>query len=88
MCEVATNAHEILRGYTVKADYSGLQTVDEIGVLARTRWLVPRAERRPEFKEWKRAQFRNLVSTKHPRNEAGSAPPQVSKVEHAAKVDA
>lgn len=60
-CEIASNARKILRGDTSKATYRGLKTVSEIGVLARTRWLVRRAARRPEYRAWKREQFRDLI---------------------------
>jgi hypothetical protein len=62
VCEVAQNARRILRGEAVKANYRGLKTVSEIGALARARWIVPRAERRPDYKNWKREQFQRLVT--------------------------
>ena len=61
VCELAVNARKILRAEAVRPNYGGLKTVAEIGALARQRWLVPRAVRRPEFKEWKRDQLRALV---------------------------
>lgn len=61
VCEVARNARKILRGEAVKANYVGLKSVAEIGELARARWIIPRAERRPDYKIWKREQFRSLV---------------------------
>lgn len=51
-CSLASNARKILRGETVRADFEGLKTVAEIGKLARARWIVPRAHRRPEFQAW------------------------------------
>ncbi len=76
ICEVALNARKILRGAAVKANYRGLKTVSEIGELARTRWIIPRAERRPDYKIWKREQFRSLVlATTRVRDEAPSSQP-------------
>lgn len=70
VCEVAQNARRILRGEAVKANYRGLKTASEIGALARARWIVPRAERRPDYKNWKREQFQRLVT--HSRGDASS----------------
>ena len=76
ICEVALNARKILRGAAVKANYRGLKTVSEIGELARARWIIPRAERRPDYKIWKREQFRSLVlATTRVRDEAPSSQP-------------
>jgi hypothetical protein len=61
ICYVATNAAKVLRGERKKAIYRGLKTVDEVGALARQRWLVPRAIRRPQYKDWRRSHFSNLV---------------------------
>ena len=70
VCELAVNARKILRAEAVRPNYRGLKTVAEIGGVARQRWLVPRAARRPEFKEWKRDQFRALVLSPRQRVEA------------------
>lgn len=70
ICEVARNARKILRGEAVKANYRGLKTVSEIGEFARARWIVPRAERRPDYKSWKREQIRSLVLVTRVRDEA------------------
>jgi len=61
VCELAGNARKILRGEAIKPNYSGIKTVAEIGALARTRWLIPRAVRRPEYKDWELEQFRALI---------------------------
>lgn len=49
--ELATNAREILRGTRKRPKYDDLLSVEEIGKLARKRWIVPRAERCPDFRE-------------------------------------
>jgi hypothetical protein len=73
VCRLALNARKLLRGEAVKANYRDLKSVAEIGALARARWIVPRSERRPEFKEWKREQFRSLVLLRRARDGADDA---------------
>lgn len=73
LCELARNARKILRGEAVRANYRGLKTVAEIGALARDRWLIPRAERRPEYKTWKRDQFHDLILLRRKRSESPTA---------------
>lgn len=75
ICEIARNARKILRGEAVKANYRGLKTVSEIGKLARARWIMPRAERRPDYKSWKREQFRSLVLATRARDNSSSSLP-------------
>lgn len=49
---IADNAIEILRGTRKRPKYETLMTVEEVGLLARSRWLTPRGVRRPEFRDW------------------------------------
>lgn len=49
---LASNAHSILQTGQGKPDISGLLKVNEIADLAIDRWVVPRAHRRPDFKDW------------------------------------
>lgn len=60
-CKLATNTERVLRGEVRHFQYRGLLTVQEIGELARDRWLIPRAERRPEFHFWTREQILDLL---------------------------
>ena len=83
VCELAENAGNILRGKAVRANYHGLQSVAEIGELARLRWVVPRAERRPEFKDWTHDDFRALVLT--PRRKRDNYNSNVSELNAARK---
>ena len=65
-CSLATNAENVLRGKAKRAVYRNLLSVQEVGLLARERWLVPRAATRPEYKEWRREQLQELLSvTRH-----------------------
>tara|TARA_R110002049_G_scaffold247690_6_gene422221 strand:+ start:15593 stop:16825 length:1233 start_codon:yes stop_codon:yes gene_type:complete len=52
ICELAKNAAKILRTGKGKPDVGDLLSAKEISELALERWMVPRAERRPEFKDW------------------------------------
>ncbi len=88
VCEVARNARKILRGEAVKANYRGLKTVSEIGELARARWIMPRAERRPDYKSWKREHFRSLVLATRARDEAQFAPSVAFQTRGATKASA
>lgn len=87
VCELARNARKILRGDAVKANYRGLRTVSEIGELARARWIMPRAERRPDYKSWKREDFRSLVQSKRRRDEAQPSQPAALHTGSATKAD-
>lgn len=69
VCELARNAGRILRGEAKRANYRELQSVAEIGEMARVRWVIPRADRRPEFKDWTHEQFRALVLVQRQRPE-------------------
>ena len=61
VCELAVNARKILRGERKRAAYRGLKTVEEVAALARDKWLVPRALRRPQYRDWDRSQYEDLV---------------------------
>ena len=77
-CNLATNTHRVLRGEVGHFQYRGLLTAQEIGELARNRWLVPRAARRPEFRFWAREQILDLLNP-HPTADASQRekPPQL-----------
>ena len=52
ICELAKNAADILHTGKGKPDVGELLSAKEISELALDRWMVPRAKRRPEFKDW------------------------------------
>lgn len=54
VCELAKNARSFLAGRSKHPRYDGLPTVAEAAAAARSRWLVSRAARRPEFVAWRR----------------------------------
>jgi hypothetical protein len=52
LCELASNALHILHGGKGRPKLSTLLKADEVAELAVERWMLPRSERRPEFRAW------------------------------------
>lgn len=52
-CSMASNALQFLRGEHKRARYDSLPSVESIGDAALKRWVIPRAERMPEFRQWR-----------------------------------
>lgn len=61
LSHVAANAESFLRGDSARPVYRRLLSVEEVGRQALDRWVIPRAERRPEFKEWRREDLWNRI---------------------------
>lgn len=61
ICPFGENAFAILKSGKGKLKKDKLKSVSEISDLARDRWIVPRAQRRLEFREWKREAILNLI---------------------------
>jgi hypothetical protein len=61
VCDVANNARSFLRGEATHPRYDGVPTVAEVAAAARSRWLEPRAARRPEFAAWRRDEIGVLL---------------------------
>jgi hypothetical protein len=61
-CTLAANALDVLKGVTIEPDYSDLPDVSTVSGWARDRWLVPRAERRPEFRAWRKDALLDLLA--------------------------
>lgn len=59
LCELASNALEILRTGKGKADLSSLLSADDVANLAVERWMLPRSVRRSEFKLWDRGIYKS-----------------------------
>ncbi len=53
VCNLASNATTILRTGKGRPDLSSLLTVQQVADLALERWVVPRAQRRPDYRVWK-----------------------------------
>lgn len=62
-CELAQNATKILRTGKGKPDIGALLSAKEIGELAVERWMVPRAERRPDFADWNSSDLVDLFGS-------------------------
>lgn len=56
-CSFASNALQFLRGEHKRVRYDQLPTVEEMGQAAMARWVVPRAERMPDFRLWRSDRF-------------------------------
>jgi hypothetical protein len=54
VCEIANNTHGFLKGEDSSPDYSNLKSIKDISALAKKRWIIPRAIRHPDFKEFKK----------------------------------
>src|SRR5690606_13944765 len=48
--ELASNAFKILRGEAVRPNYGGLLTASAVADMAKSRWIIPRAERNSDFR--------------------------------------
>jgi hypothetical protein len=59
--ELASNAREVLRGMRKHPRYDGLLSVAEISNLAKERWMLPRAERFPDFRTHTVGQIEELL---------------------------
>jgi hypothetical protein len=57
VCEMVKNAAEVLKGINLNPDYSDLKSVKEISKLAKERWIIPRAFRNPEYRNYKKETF-------------------------------
>jgi hypothetical protein len=62
LCTLASNAARILRTGKGRPNPSTLLTVQEIGELAVKRWVLPRSERKPEYRNWRRDDVKSLLN--------------------------
>jgi len=53
ICQLADNAIRLLRTGKGRPDLSSLLSAREVAQLAVERWMLPRAQRRPEYRVWK-----------------------------------
>ncbi|MDO8589229.1 MAG: DUF4338 domain-containing protein [Armatimonadota bacterium] len=61
ICQLADNSLKMLHSGRGKPDLSSLLSAREVAYLAVARWMVPRSQRRPEFKTWKRENIAALL---------------------------
>jgi hypothetical protein len=52
ICELAQNALKLLHRGHGRPDLSSLLSAEEVAHLAVERWMLPRSQRRPEFRAW------------------------------------
>jgi hypothetical protein len=65
LCELANNALKLLHRGRGRPDLSSLLSAEEVANLAVERWMLPRSQRMPEFKIWKREQIEVLLGDQH-----------------------
>jgi len=61
ICPLADNAVKILHSGRGKPNLSSLLSAEEVAGLAIDRWILPRSQRMPEFKLWKRENIGSLL---------------------------
>lgn len=61
ICQLADNALKVLHSGRGRPNLSSLLSADEVASLAVERWMLPRSQRRPEFKTWKRESIEALL---------------------------
>jgi hypothetical protein len=64
ICELATNARKILAGKAIRPHYDQLLSVAEVTAMAKDRWLEPRAQRCPEYRQWRSEWLINQLDPK------------------------
>ena len=67
LCQLAENAVNLLHAGKGKPKLATLLSADEVAKLAVERWMLPRAERRPEFWEWNAENIAALLGDQGPK---------------------
>lgn len=67
LCQLADNAVKLLHTGEGRPKLATLLSADEVATLAVERWMLPRAERRPEFKGWKAENIAALLGDLGPK---------------------
>ena len=65
LCQLASNAINILRNGRGRPNLSTLLSAEEVAQLAVERWMLPRSQRMPQFKQWKRDNIRELLGEQY-----------------------
>ena len=65
LCELAVNAAKLLRVGKGRPDLSSLLSAREVAQLAVERWMLPRAERQPEYRHWTTDHLTSLLGNNH-----------------------
>ncbi|MBI2512176.1 MAG: DUF4338 domain-containing protein [Opitutae bacterium] len=74
LCALAKNASKLLTGRAVRPNVRDVVSAAEVSVAARQRWLIPRAERRPEFRNWTLEDTLRVIKGQMPQPVAEPAP--------------
>jgi hypothetical protein len=61
LCELADNAVRMLHSGRGRPVLSSLLSAEEVASLAVERWMLPRSERRPEFRMWRNENIEGLL---------------------------
>ena len=72
-CSLADNSTKILRTGKGAPDLSSLFDARRVGELALHRWVIPRSERRPEFRSWSRDDLLALLGNRGRTEHTGQA---------------
>lgn len=62
LCRFADNAAKLLRTGKGRPDLSSLLSADDVAALAIERWVLPRSERRLDFRLWKSEDIKTLIA--------------------------
>ena len=65
LCQLASNALNILHKGRGRPNLSSLLSAEEIAKLAIERWVLPRSQRMPEFRAWRRENIRELLGDQY-----------------------
>lgn len=64
-CQLASNALRILHSGRGRPNLSSLLSAEDVAHLAVERWMLPRSQRMPGFKTWKRENIRELLGDQY-----------------------
>lgn len=67
VCKLTPGAFKYLKKGGRTPTFNGLYSCKHVGKLARERWIIPRAERRPDYIEWEKNNIRALLSARFKR---------------------
>lgn len=62
LCELAANAVRMLKTGKGRPNLKTLATAEEVADMALERWIIPRAQRRPEFSAWTTDDLKRLLT--------------------------
>jgi hypothetical protein len=61
LCLLASNAVKLLHSGEGRANLRSLLSAHKVANLALERWIIPRSERHPEYKDWKAENIATLL---------------------------